>query len=57
MASWKENKVVGIVAGAVAVIALIILIGVTMRRNSTKISPETKIRMEEVTKKMQQIGE
>ena len=57
MASWNDNKVVGSVAGAVAVIALIILIGVTMRRNSTKISPETKIRMEEVTKKMQQIGE
>ena len=57
MASWKESKGIGILAGAAAVIALIILIGVSARKNTVKISPETRARMEEVTMKMRQMGE
>lgn len=57
MASWKESKWIGILAGAAAAIALIILIGVSARKNTVKISPETRARMDESTRKMREMGE
>lgn len=55
MASWKENKVVGIVAGIVFLICVIILVTTTLqRRRPVKMSPEVKAQMEKVIRGMQQ---
>ena len=41
MANWKENKVVGVVAGAVLVIALVVVVSTVAK--SVKTMPKVKI--------------
>ena len=58
MASWNENKVVGVVAGVVVIgcVAFFIMDAIR-RRRPAPISPETKAQMERVMRQMRQAGD
>jgi len=57
MANWKNNKMVGISAGVVLVLSVILfVVGSIQKRNANQMSLEAKAQMEKVERQMQGVN-